>query len=147
MTDIVPELYEKILLNFEKLIKDDPKDQAYLKRLEKGTATQQETSLYARRLGEHAAKALVANLTEETLPDGKLYWNIAERTVKPLLQEVHRRVNDAAVVVQEREYKEKGIGLKPQRAQFPEERVNALLNAMVKSSMEEAEDDETEKLA
>ena len=70
-------------------------------------------------------------LKKESLPDGKLYWNIADRTIRPLLTEVHRRVNDAAAAVLAAENKRNGIGLKPMRGPWPENRVKDLIDKIV----------------
>lgn len=138
--DIVPDLYEKIHSDFEQRIKANKWIQSFLGRLKKKTATPKEASLYAAELGDCAAFALTRNLTEENLPGGKLYWNIADRTIKPLLQEVHKLVMDAAVEVQLIEDEKTGINLKPIRSPFPEYRVNDLINKLI-SILEEETDE------
>lgn len=135
--DIVPELYEKIHADFEKKINENQKIQNFQSKLKKKTATPKEVSLYAGELGECAAYALTRNLTEETLPDGKLYWNIADRTIKPLLKEVHGMVMDAAVEVQLIEDEQNGVSLKPIRPEFPEYRVRDFINKLIKITEED----------
>jgi hypothetical protein len=83
------------------------------------------------RLGEYAADSLKRNLTDETLPDGVLYWNIAKRTIVPLMQEVQKIALDMAEAVQTREDKEAGIGIKPIRPEFNEGRIEAVMNKVV----------------
>lgn len=142
MTDIVPEIYENILDTFRNGIEKDEKIQRFLSKVEKGTAESEGVARYAQYLGEHAAEALKRSLKEETLPDGKLYWNIAERTILPLLQEVHKLVIDAAVTVTNMENERNGIGMKASRTKFPEERVRDLLNKLVNMSLSDEEHDE-----
>lgn len=129
--DIVPELYEKIHSDFERKVNGNKKIQDFRGKLKKRTATPKEVSLYAGELGECAAYALATNLTEEILPNGKLYWNIADRTIKPLLKEVHGMVMDAAVEVQLIEDEKAGINLKPIRPEFPESRVRDFINKLI----------------
>jgi hypothetical protein len=91
-----------------------------------------------------AAKALSRGLRPENLPDGKIYWNIAKRTVEPLLREVTDRINDAMVTIIEAEHKKKRIGVKPVRAAFNQDRCDAIMNKVVRMSMGEADDERIE---
>ena len=91
-----------------------------------------------------AAKALSRGLRPENLPDGKIYWNIAKRTIEPLLREVNRMVNDAMVVIIEAAHKKKRIGIKPVRAAFNQDRCDAIMNKVVRMSMGEADDERIE---
>lgn len=131
MTDAVPELYARIEREFSRSVSTDPWIRSFLRRVEDGTAGSEDASRYAGRLGIHAGNALAKGLKKESLPDGKLYWNIANRTIRPLLEEVHRRVNDAAAAVLEAENKKNGIGLKPMRGPWPENRVKDLIDKIV----------------
>ena len=130
MNDIVPKLYENIFKDFENAVKNDKSIQAFRHKMESRKATSEDASQYAERLGHCASEALLKNLTIENIPDGVLYWNIVERTVKPLLEEVHRRVNEAASEITKREDKKLGINVKPQWGEFPEERIKALLDQL-----------------
>lgn len=129
--DIAPELYEKIEKEFAKRVNEDRDIQTFLKKKKEKTASSEEVSIYAANLGRCASKALIANLTEENLPNGQLYWNIAERTIIPLLQKVHTLVNDAAIEVNQYEDEKNGIHLIGQRTEFPKYRVRDLVNKMV----------------
>lgn len=129
--DIVPELYEKIHNDFEKQVNSSTKNKTFRSRLEKKNADARGVSLYAEELGKCAAYALTRNLTQENLPDGKLYWNIAERTIQPLLEECHKMVMAAASEVQRQEDEEEGINLKPIEPDFPIYRVRDFMNKLV----------------
>lgn len=124
MTDAVPELWEQISRDFNRSASTDVWIRSFLRRVKDGTATSEEASVYA-------GSALARALKKESLPDGKLYWNIADRTIRPLLTEVHRRVNDAAAAVLAAENKRNGIGLKPMRGPWPENRVKDLIDKIV----------------
>ena len=79
MTDAVPELWEQISRDFNRSASTDVWIRSFLRRVKDGTATSEEASVYAGRLGTHAGSALARALKKESLPDGKLYWNIADR--------------------------------------------------------------------
>ena len=136
MEDIAPKLYEKILADFEKEINNNKFIQKFLKKIEEEKATSEQASIYARKIGECASKALQKNITIDNLPDGKLYWNIAERTIKPLIQRCHEMINDAAVKVLKTENVKNGFHINPVRAEFNEERVKSFLDKISDISIE-----------
>ena len=74
---------------------------------------------------------LKENLAEKNLPDGNLHWNIAKRVLVPLMQDVQRTCLDMAEAAQKRQDKKNGIGIKPIRPPFNEERIDAVLNKIV----------------
>lgn len=125
--DIVPKLYEAIKTDYLQNISKNRKINAFLRRLEAGTATGEQVSLYSAELGKCAADALAKHLTEENLPDSRMYFNIGDRTIRPILEDVHARVMDAAQQVQEQEDKKAGIGMKSVRPEFPAARVRDLI--------------------
>lgn len=129
--DIVPELYEKIHADFERSIKNNKKIRDFRKRLKKKVATAKEVSFYAAEVGDCTANTLARNLTEETLPDGKLYWNIAERTILPILEEAFEMIEEAAAEQQTLEDEKNGINIKPIKANFPTFRAHDFLEKLM----------------
>lgn len=130
MKDIVPELLEKIQKSFDQKVSTDETISAFLKKVEKGTATMEELSLYGRKLGDHLAESLLENITLETLPDSRLYFNIANRILDPTMHNNYDLVNSAAAAVQKSIDKANGIGLNTVKATYPEERVMAVINGL-----------------
>lgn len=145
MTDIAPELNKRIESDFDARIAMDPVIRSFRKQLEKGTATAEDVSKYSRRIGECASAALIATLKEENLPNGMLYLNIAEKTIRPIFVKAHKLINEAAIEVQTVEDKKLGIGLKPIMADFPEERVRALIYKLVDTLAEQGGNDEQDE--
>lgn len=129
--DIVPELYTQIHADFDAKIHKNKIVKTFRSRLKKKKADAKGVSLYAAELGKCAAYALTQNLTQENLPDGKLYWNIAERTIQPILEECHQMVMAAASEVQRQEDEKEGINLKPIESDFPVYRVRDFMNKLV----------------
>ena len=130
MKDITPELQKSVLSDFYNMVEEDNKIQGILTGEDK-RATLAQVSKQAKRLGEYAVRSLEKNLTDETLPDGTLYWNIAKGVIPQLMQEVQTLAIDMAVRVQTREDKKAGIGLKPVRPVFNQERIEAVMNKVV----------------
>ena len=131
--DIVPALLEQIRTRLQKGLTGNPWLTEITYRIRDGTATMRETIDYAELLGESLSDALGAVLTPEALPDGTMYYNIANRTVKPLLRENFNNVNQIAAAVQAILDEADGVGLKAVTPEFPEARVNGLIDMLTGS--------------
>lgn len=128
--DVVPVLNDAIQTSFQSNLMKDRQIASISKRIRDGTATLKDGHDYAERLGVNLSKALKANLTAETLPDGKLYYNIAKRTITPALENNYKLTNEAAAQIQKLIDDEAGIGLGSVHADFPEERIQGLIDKM-----------------
>ena len=126
--DLAPGLLEQIRKDFLSLLGDTAlSDSSYAA-----------AEAYAEAVGAALAEAFRRNLTPDTLPDGKLYWNLADRVVRPMLEEDHALVADAAQAVQQQLNARTGLGLKAQRAVLDEDRVDGILQMV--SAAEKFED-------
>ena len=128
--DVVPQLNEAIQTSFKSNVMKDRKIAQISKRIRDGTATFADGHDYAERLGENLSKALKTNLTAQTLPDGRLYYNIAQRTVTPALEENYNLTNEVAADIQKLYDKRSKIGLGTVKADFPSERIQGLIDKM-----------------
>ena len=128
--DVVPELQDQIGTRFRSSILRDRTLQRVGKRIETGRADLSDAHAFAERLGFNLSDALVGTLTQENLPNGILYYNIAERTVIPALNENYELVNEAASTIQKTIDQQVGIGLGSVRADFPLERIQNLIDKM-----------------
>ena len=129
-TDIVPVLNESIQLSFQNNVMRDRQIAQISKRIRDGTATFVDGHKYAERLGDNLSRALVDNLTADTLPDGRLYYNIATRTVTPALKVNYDLTNEAAKEIQMALDATTGISIAPVEAEFPVGRINGLIDKM-----------------
>lgn len=130
MVDVVPELNRSIERDFKNNVMKDRRIATISKRIRDGTATQKDGHDYAERLGEDLSRALVGNLTPERLPDGRLYYNIAKRTVVPSLENNYELTNEIASEIQTALDLKAGIGLNSSKADFPTERIQGLIDKM-----------------
>ena len=128
--DVVPQLNEAIQTSFKTNVMKDRKIAQISKRIRDGTATFVDGHDYAERLGENLSKALQDNLTAQTLPDGRLYYNIAKRTVTPALEENYELTNEIAADIQKMLDAKANIGLGAVKADFPKERIQGLIDKM-----------------
>lgn len=128
--DVVPELQDQIGTRFRSSILRDRTLQRVGKKIETGRADLSDAHAFAERLGFNLSDALVGTLTQENLPNGTLYYNIAERTVIPALENNYELVNEAATTIQKTIDQQVGIGLGSVRADFPLERIQNLIDKM-----------------
>lgn len=136
--DIGQELYEKIKAEFEGRVSANGYIKAVTKRIAEGTATMNDVSLYAKALGSEVRLAIAYNISPEDLPEGQMFYNIAQKILDPLLHDNHSMVNDIAAQVQKKLDERKGIRIKPQKAPFPEDRLGSVLSAASEQGLDEA---------
>lgn len=131
MNDIGLELRKSIETAFNERLAIDVVIKAIKLKVENGKATQRDVTMLCKRLGEIASKVLIENIKPEMMPNDKMYWNIAEKAIKPLMIQIHGIVNKVAAEVVEAERKTNGIHIKPIEPVFPEERIESLINNFV----------------
>lgn len=118
MDDIAPALLEKILNEFQ----EELGDQSITDMTYAGAAD------YAERVGDALAKAFRRNISSDVLPDGKMYWNIADRVIRPMLETDHQLISDVARQAQQALNEAAGLRLKAQAAEINQSRVDGILN-------------------
>ncbi|MCD7917628.1 MAG: hypothetical protein LUF84_04085 [Clostridiales bacterium] len=126
--DIAPALLEELQATFLENLENDKTAATLLEKIQNGTANYEIAGNYAEQVGAALADAFSAILTADALPDGKMYWNIADRVVRPLLEQDYELVSDAAVQMQTALNQAAGIGIKAQKAALNTDRVDGLLN-------------------
>lgn len=129
MVDIGAELLEKIRAEFQKTCKADKYIQSVLKKIEGGTAKMEEVALLSKQLGFRVSQAIGVHVNVAALPDGKMYYNIADTILTGVLKDSYDIINSAASECQKALDSQAGINITPQQAAFPTERVQAVVNA------------------
>lgn len=130
MTDIAPELWEKISAEFEAALKNDKEIARLYEKIRSGKATYEEAQIFSQRIGKLSSLALTDNITAEALPDGKMYFNIAERTVRPALERDYELISDVSAEVQASLNEAAGIGMNPVIPEMNEDRVSGLIDKL-----------------
>lgn len=129
MDDIGEKLYELIQAEFELLTARDVQLIGLSARIERGMATTRDISEYSLRLGTHLRTAIEHNVSADVLPNGRMYYNIADKILDQSLRNNYELVNDVAVRIQEAVDKKQDIHIRPQKAEYPAERVRAAVGA------------------
>lgn len=136
--DIVPELLEKIKKEFEKEKVANKDINRLLKLLDDNSATYLEANDYAIEIGELLSKILNRHITAEILPDGKMYFNIADRVLNETLKNNYELIADYAENVQAQLNKKANLGIKSKRPPINQDRIDGIVNRI---STEESLDD------
>lgn len=129
MEDIAPALLETLRQRFLQHLEGNAHAAELLEAILAGKAGYEEAGDYAEAVGQALAGAF-STITGADLPDGRMYWNIADRVVRPLLEEDHSMVSDAAVQVQKALNQAAGLGLQPQTVPVDSDKINGILNRL-----------------
>lgn len=126
--DISPELLRRVRSSFAQALASDARAAALLERLESGKGTYAEAQEYAGRAGAALASALRENVSSKGLPDGRMYYNIADRVLRPMLELDWDYVSAAAQQAQANINAANGIGIQAVRPEADADRVQGLVD-------------------
>jgi len=128
MDDIVPNLLEEIQVQFDDRTYNSAKLKKAIQALKSKKATYLDANDFAVEIGEILADILGTNITAEILPDGKMYFNIADRILNSTLKKNHELISGFAVDVQTILNHEAGLKLKAQVPDLNKDRINGIVN-------------------
>ena len=128
MEDMTPQLIQSVTDEFHRLYNDSPKIKTLLAKVKAGTATYAEAQDYALEVSRLIGQAYEKHVSSASLPDGKLYYNIASRLIPETLDENYALVSQYAAEVQTRLNQNAGIGLKAQTAELEQDRIDGLVD-------------------
>ena len=136
MKDVAPELLEKLNKTFGQKVAIDPQIRSYKKKLEAGKLTERDCALYIRKVVSIASASVTDVMKPKNLPDGKLYWNIAEVVIVPFLKGVIAQMNNIAVSTMKDSDKKQNINIKIQKLRYPDGQIRSYLNMIVRNSLD-----------
>lgn len=141
--DIVPELLEKLVNDYRNRLKYDSELNEIRKRIEKGTAQSIDSERFSVRAGELLKESFSKIVKPEVLPNGQMYYNIANRIIPPNLKENFEQTSKAAVDVIKVQNQRRGGDLArviPAEPDLNQDRIDGLVNlACSKESYAEVE--------
>ena len=86
-------------------------------------------SLLSQSIGFRASQAISEFVNVAALPDGKMYYNIADTILSGVLKDNYEIINSAAAECQRALDRKMCINIEPQRAPYPAERVQSVAGA------------------
>jgi len=136
--DIVPGLLELIEKEFdEKTINSEVLKKAILTLRDK-KATYKDANEFAIEIGNILAEVLNTHITVETLPNGKIYFNIADRIMNSTMQKNYDLITGYAIDVQTELNNTVGLKIKGQKPELNQSRIEGIVERL--STAEEFED-------
>lgn len=98
--DVSQGLLKAVIKDFEGKYSKSKEINKLLSMIEKGTATHEDSYRFAQKVSDYLNEAIKRNMTGNTLPNGKLYYHIAEEVLTPVLKNNHALVTNYARDVQ-----------------------------------------------
>lgn len=136
--DIVPKLLETIEKEFDEKTFSSSKIKKALKALKDNKATYEDANEFAIEVGEILSDVLRKNINIKILPDGKMYYNIADRILNPTMSKNYNLISDFAVDIQTELNHQAGLRIKGQKALLNQDKIDGIINRI---SSEENFDD------
>ncbi len=127
MTDAAPELLEALEARFRGQYESDRALRDVFSRVESGAANYADAARYAGLVSRDLTLACASVLTDEALPDGRLYYNIADRVLRPMIGEQTELISDVCRQTQEALNRAAGLGMKAVRVQAEPDRVQGIV--------------------
>ena len=128
MEDIAPKLLKKIQDDFKNKFDNSKIIRELYRKVEQGNATYKEANEFAIEVGELLSGSFKKNLSSSVLPDGRMYYNIADRIIRDTLGNNYELVADISAKIQETLNKKAGIGIKAIKPKINEDKVRGIVD-------------------
>lgn len=128
MDDIVPELLATIEKQFANRVSTSKKLGKSIQRMQDGTASYLDANDYAIEIGEILSNVFKNNVSSDVLPDGKMYYNIADRILNKTLKKNYDLIANYSEEIQKSLNQQANIGLKVQTPDLNQDRIDGLVN-------------------
>ena len=128
MEDVAPELLKRIRAEFDGAVEQSSTLKGVEEKILKGTATYAEANQYAIEVGKILANAYKKNIWSDVLPDGKLYYNIADRVISPTMRNNFELISKVSAQIQKILNDNAGIGINAIQPDMNMDRVEGIVN-------------------
>lgn len=128
MEDITPDLLKKIQEDFDKQFDNSKVIAGLYTKVQDGTATYLEANEFAIEVGDILAGAYKNNLSSDVLPDGRMYYNIAQRIIDPTMKNNYSLIIDVTNQVQKSLNEAAHIGIKAITPELNQDRIDKIID-------------------
>lgn len=128
--DIVPKLLETIEKEFDEKTLSSEKIKKALQSLRDNKATYEDANEFAIEVGEILSDVLSKNITVNILPDGKMYYNIADRILNPTMSKNYSLISDFTADIQTELNHQAGLRIKGQKAKLNQDRIDGIIERL-----------------
>ena len=130
MADVSPELLARIREEFSGRIETDARINELFEQTNGFSTASRAMNDYAQRSGEILAEVFEQELSSDVLPDGRMYWNIAENVVNPMLANNYELVTQACSQAIATLNEHAGIGIHPIVPEMNRDRIRGIDNLL-----------------
>ena len=130
MEDIAPILLKQIEELYKQEKNSSEKVKRILEKIKEGKISYIDAGEYADELGKILSDAYGSVFTMETLPDGKMYYNIAKRTVEPTMIGLQSDIADITDEVQTILNAQAGLGINPIRPTLEQDKIDGIVDRL-----------------
>lgn len=138
MDDIVPSLLEAIQEDFKKQWKSNKTVAKTWEKIKSKKATYEDANDFSIAIGEMLEKSYKKYISADTLPEGRMWYNIATRILEPTLYNNYSLISKVCTEAQKNVNDESGIGMNPVAPEYNTSRVSGLIDKI--SNAEHFED-------
>lgn len=125
--DIVPALLELIEKEFdEKTYNSEVLKKAIQSLIDK-KATYNDANEFAIEIGNILSEVLNTHITVGALPDGKMYYNIADRILNPTMNKNYNLISGFTTDIQTELNHQAGLKIKGQKAKLNQDRIDGII--------------------
>lgn len=125
--DIAPELLKIIEIDFNANLNNNKTIMRIDELMKAGKATYVDANEYSAEVGKILAEVFGRNISAATLPDGRMYYNIAERILEPTLGKNHELISKVAEEIQTNLNKASGLGIKAVKVPVNKDRIRGII--------------------
>jgi len=128
LEDITPALLEKIQKEFNEKLKKDTSVIKIKNLIDLGKATYIDANNYAAEVGKILVSVFKTNISSSTLPDGRMYFNIAERILGATLGTNYKLISSVATEIQKNLNLASGLGIKAIASPLNKDRIKGFVD-------------------
>ena len=137
--DVSQDILNAVIKDFEKKYKSSKAVNKLILKIDNGTASHMDSYQFAQKVSDFLNYAIKKNMTGSTLPNGKLYYHIAESVLTPVLKNNHALITNYVKDVQTMLNKKDDIPFKGRTAKCNTDRIEGICSEYSRAEKFEAE--------
>lgn len=137
--DVSQDILNAIAKDFKKKYQSSKAVNKLILKIDKGTASHMDAYQFAQKVSDFLNYAIKKNMTGSTLPNGKLYYHIAEDVLTPLLKNNHALITNYAKDVQTMLNAKEDIPFKGRTAKCNADRIEGICSEYSRADLFENE--------
>lgn len=133
MNDIAPKLLKRIQDEFAKAFNSDKTVSAIYKKTKDGAITYADANDFSIRAGEILSDAFNKYISEDTLPEGRMWYNIADKIMQPTLENNYDLITGICEYAQKTVNDESGVGMNYVKPALNQNKIDGFIDKLSNS--------------